>query len=120
MSAFANILRAIGLGQAEPTRGIFPGPSPFAAFLLPGETFAPKPPTWHALPGNRIELGATGFAIEARYEDREGRVYRLWSPEGVLLASGGTMMLQGLKGMAEQLARDRREFEAPRADWWAP
>jgi hypothetical protein len=117
MSAFANILKVVGFGPAKSTRGGAIMKGEFAAFLQPGKVTALTPPAWHALPGNRIELGATGFAIEARHEDPLQRAYWLYSPEGTLIANCGPMVLQNLKQLAEQLAKDRQEF-VPMVGGW--
>jgi hypothetical protein len=121
-SHLTALLAALGLGRAEQagyaTGGVVKPLEPGKSTLLrPGEILVPMRPAWKALPGNRIELGATGFAIEAHWDDPAGNVYRIINPEGVLVAWGGPMMLQGLKGMAEQLAKDREEFVAQPQDW---
>lgn len=65
---------------------------------------------WHAMPGSRLELGASGFSIEP--VSRPSRfTYRLYSPEGALCAHGGD--LAALKQYGEQLARDRDQFKPP-------
>lgn len=68
-------------------------------------------PTWHALPGHRLELGATGFYIQLDLAAREP-LYKLYSPEGRYYGWG--FDLQGLKAAAERYADERREF-APEA-----
>lgn len=67
----------------------------------------PERAAWHALPGNRIELGASGFAIELR--QRIGELpYLLIDPEGRMIARAGE--LQPLKAFGERLAKERDEF----------
>jgi hypothetical protein len=69
---------------------------------------APGPGRWHALGGERMELEATGFAIE-RNTRPNLPLYCLYSPEGWLLVAGGD--LQVLKGCGERLADERAEFQ---------
>jgi hypothetical protein len=74
---------------------------------------AVDPDRWIALPGNRIELGASGFYISLhtpRADERlpEPYLYRLWTPEGRLVAYGAS--LQAHKDMGERLAAEREEF----------
>jgi len=63
---------------------------------------------WHALPGNRIELGDTGFAIELRTKPIDV-AYQLFDPEGRHIARAAE--LQPLKSYGEKLARERDEFK---------
>jgi hypothetical protein len=90
-------------------------PAPHRAAEAPPPTFSP----WRALLGNRIALRDTGFEIEMRLADPSGRTYWLWSPEGLPVAAAGPATLQSLKSMAEQMALERKEFEA-RAELWKP
>lgn len=62
---------------------------------------------WHALPGNRLELGASGFAIELRTKLGE-LPYLLIDPDGRMMAR--SVELQPLKDYGEKLAREREEF----------
>ena len=64
---------------------------------------------WVAMPcGTRREYGSTGWWIEL-IARRDVQPFRVWSPEGTLIAIGGD--LQGLKRLAERLAGDRDEFK---------
>ena len=63
---------------------------------------------WHALPGNRLELSDTGFAIELRSSPNE-QPYLLIDPEGRSVAR--SQELAPLKGYGEQRARERDEFK---------
>lgn len=65
---------------------------------------------WFPLGADRLELGATGFAITIRTASFPD-IYTLTDPEGHRIAWGAG--LQHLKAYAEQLARDRGEFGAP-------
>jgi hypothetical protein len=74
---------------------------------------AVDPDRWIALPGNRIELGASGFYVSLhtpRPDERmpEPYLYRLWTPEGRLVAFGSN--LRAIKDMGERLAAERQEF----------
>lgn len=62
---------------------------------------------WHALPGNRLELGASGYAIELRTKFGE-LPYWLTDPDGRLIAR--SVELQPLKDYGERLAKEREEF----------
>jgi hypothetical protein len=70
--------------------------------LLPG-----KSPTWHAVPGGRIELGGSGFAI-ALVTEANRAWYTLFSPEGHILAHLNDLAV--LKQCAERFAAEREEF----------
>jgi hypothetical protein len=64
---------------------------------------------WHALPGNnRMELGATGFAITLHTEVT-GPLYCLWTPEGRLVGTNAFDLPQ-CKAWGERLAAERDEF----------
>ncbi len=67
----------------------------------------PERASWHALPGNRIELGASGFAIELRTKLGE-LPYLLIDPDGRMMARSAE--LQPLKDYGERLAKEREEF----------
>lgn len=69
---------------------------------------------WHSLPGNRIELGNTGFAIVFT-PGREQPWFTAYCPDGSKLAVG--IQLQPLKQWLEQLHRDRCEFEFTGTPW---
>ena len=62
---------------------------------------------WIALPGNRIEYGASGFAITL-HTDLTGPFYSLWTPEGRLITHG--FDLPQCKACGERLAAERDEF----------
>jgi hypothetical protein len=71
------------------------------------------PDQWIAMPGRRIELGATGFYISLHTAGEAERLaepylYRLWAPEGRLIAH--SMDLQSLKTFGRRLAAERDEF----------
>ncbi len=72
---------------------------------------------WHALPGNRIELAATGFAIEFT-PGRDVPWFTAYCPDGSKLAVG--MQLQVMKQWLEQLHRDRCEFVFTGEPWPVP
>lgn len=65
-------------------------------------------PQWSAMPGGRLELGATGFYIVLDVSNINP--YTLHSPEGRCIAYGGG--LPAVKELAERMARDRAEFDA--------
>ena len=87
-----------------------------AELLLADATTAPassKPApaaAWHAVPGGRIELGDTGWAV-LLVPAIGIPPYRLMSPELVLVAMGDR--LGELKQYAERMAADRAEFQPP-------
>lgn len=62
---------------------------------------------WQRLPGGRLELRDTGYAIQLTGVATEPP-YRLFDPDGRPLANG--YLLQALKEYGEQMARDRAEF----------
>lgn len=70
----------------------------------------PTSPGWQAVPGQRIELGATGWVIQLRIS-LGYPPYSLFNPEGVLAALGND--LAAIKKTAEQFAADRAQFETP-------
>jgi hypothetical protein len=73
----------------------------------PGAVPPPMAPTWHAIAGNQLELGSTGFII--KMEPGKGRhTFRLIYPDGDMLGQGEDLAF--LKGAAEQRARWRQEF----------
>lgn len=63
---------------------------------------------WHALPGQRMELGATGWAITLSTA-LGAHPYTLHTPEGTVHAVASH--LQPLKDLGERLAAERAEFE---------
>lgn len=69
---------------------------------------AAAPPQWTAMPGGRLELGATGFYIVLDVVNPNP--YHMHSPEGRLIAYGAG--LHAVKDLAERMARDRAEFDA--------
>jgi hypothetical protein len=77
-------------------------PTPAAPPAPPAE-----PSPWIALPGGRLELGGTGFAITLNTGHR-GYLYHLWSPEGRLLLECSD--LPHIKHMGQRLAAERAEF----------
>lgn len=87
-----------------------------AAAWLQKRPRPPRPPVvdeqpsrrWIALPGQRIEHGATGFSITL-HTGMTGPLYRLWSPEGRLLHECSD--LPSLKHLGERLAAERDEFD---------
>ncbi len=70
------------------------------------------PPEWHVVPGQRIELGDTGFSVTLLTGPDE-YTYELGVPEGQKLARSGD--LGALKQVAMRLALERREFMYPPA-----
>lgn len=83
--------------------------STFLGNLLLAQSRQATPPTgagWHRLPGGRIELRDTGFAIHLNTRANDAP-YLLCDPEGRSLAYG---YLQQLKELGEQMAHDRAEF----------
>lgn len=77
--------------------------------LTPPVNTAPaEPPSpWQPLPGNVLELGATGFQIQLDVSPHRP-LYTLRAPEGWIVAAGGD--LPGLKQAGERFARERTEF----------
>ena len=69
----------------------------------------PACPAWQALPGNRLELGATGYWIELKPSDPRADLF-LHNPEGLEIWTGREWMLDTLKEKAEECARQRGEF----------
>lgn len=67
----------------------------------------PKASRWTALPGNRLEFGASGFAIELN-TGVDGHLYYLATPEGRRMYASND--LEQLKAAGERLAADRDEF----------
>lgn len=62
---------------------------------------------WHAIGGDRLELGCTGFIIQLdRRADRMH--FYMHDPEGRLMCAGAD--LAGMKKLAEQQAGFRAEF----------
>ncbi len=68
------------------------------------------PPTWQALPGGRLELGATGFWIEFHPERGALSTYHAFTPEGERVIWGAN--LADMKHSLERMAAWRAEFEA--------
>lgn len=79
----------------------------------------PTSPTWHALPGNQLELGDTGWRIELDV-NRPDCDLLLWTPEGRQSATGREWQLDLLKRHAEICASNRAEFEATTTTDWRP
>jgi hypothetical protein len=77
----------------------------------PAPDWTPPENPWHALPGGRLKLGATGFAIEHRPQDPRADFF-LYNPEGVLAVAVPAGNLAALKQLAERMAGERREFDA--------
>lgn len=75
----------------------------------------PSRGAWQALPGNRLELGATGYWIELRPSDPTADLF-LYTPEGLGAWHGREGELDVLKLKAEECARERGEFEAVKVD----
>lgn len=63
---------------------------------------------WQALPGQRIELADTGWAIVLGLRPSEP-LYKLLTPEGWPITAAAELGM--LKAAAERLARERAEFE---------
>lgn len=70
---------------------------------------------WHALPGNTLELGATGYRIELKPDDPSADLI-VWSPEGERIASAHQGLLGECKDFAEKCAKNRDEF-TPKEIW---
>lgn len=64
-------------------------------------------PRWFSLPGHRMELQDSGFAIELGTAPGKP-VYTLYSPEGARLAWGAD--LPAMQTMAERMAQERQLF----------
>jgi hypothetical protein len=77
--------------------------------------FVPPVDPWQALPGDRLELGASGFAITLHRKPGTAGRYVLHSPEGEALAMCGDGHLATLKQHGELIAGERRKFEADQA-----
>lgn len=68
---------------------------------------------WHPMPGQRLELGATGFYIAfAEVQTSDGKLmgFQAFNPEGVRMA-WTLVELPGLKKLCEEQARYREEFQ---------
>ena len=89
---------------------------------LQAEQQPPAPPLrpleglWRAMPGQRIELGDTGFWIGFDPTRAVDSQLILFSPEGNGLAYGADYLLPHLKEHAELRAAARMEFNAPPLD----
>ena len=112
MSAFAIALLLVCIGMAGMV--IFALGKEFRRqaerLKPPAYEPTPKPDPWRALPGGRLELAATGFAIEHRPADPRCDFF-LYSPEGQFLCAVPAGNLAPLKQLAERMADERREFE---------
>lgn len=75
----------------------------------------PPRPAWQALPGNRLELGATGYWIELKPTDPRADLF-LYTPDGREIWTGREWMLDEIKEKAEECARQRGEFDAVKID----
>jgi hypothetical protein len=73
----------------------------------------PAQEKWFPVPGERLELGSTGFYIELVANDQEPP-YRGYSPEGYQY--GRSRELSAMKDYLEARARERAEFDAPKAE----
>jgi hypothetical protein len=82
-------------------------PSSMLMHDLLGGDQAPRPPKWKALPGQVIELGATGFQI-VMDTGPNNPLYMLRAPEGWPIHSG--VDLPTLKQLGERFAAEREEF----------
>jgi hypothetical protein len=77
----------------------------------------PAPGTpWQPLPGNVLELGATGYQIRFSPTGR-GDDYRLFTPEGRPMGYCSEGNLEMLKTYAEQCAKERAQLVAQVAGW---
>lgn len=63
---------------------------------------------WIAMPGNRLELGTTGFYILLNTARVDQTLYQLYDPENRFL--GGAFELIAVKLAGEKFAREREEF----------
>ena len=72
-----------------------------------GPMTAPGQPKWQALPGQIIELGATGFQIIMDTSPHRP-MYVLRAPEGWTLYSGADLPM--MKQLGERFASERQEF----------
>jgi hypothetical protein len=68
---------------------------------------------WQAMPGQRLELGGTGFWIGFFPANDVECQMILFSPEGTRIAYGAEHLLSMLKEHAEIRAAARMEFDAP-------
>jgi hypothetical protein len=77
--------------------------------MLRAARAAPPPPAaaWAPMPGNRLELGDTGFYVSLNLMPAQP-MYWLFSPEHFVVGYGGD--LGALKSLGERLARERLEF----------
>ena len=76
--------------------------------LAADDNRAPVNP-WHALPGNVLELGASGFQIRLTASDT-AHFFTLFSPEGCVCCSGFDM--DAVKAFGEKLAGWRAQLAA--------
>ena len=65
-------------------------------------------PDWQALPGNRLELGTLGFAIEMNLRSPFEPTFALYDPEGRCIAKA--MRTSPLKDLGQAMAMERAEF----------
>lgn len=83
-----------------------------AAFRRIADRMDPPPkPAWHALPGGRLELGATGYWIELTPGGPDTDLV-LYTPEGRETWKCREWLLDDLKRKAEECAAKRAEFFA--------
>ena len=88
-----------------------PPPMPPGPEAAPEEQPTTEPPSpWQAMPGGRLELGVSGFYIQAHFSPSSHPYYALTSPEHIGL--GWSVHLAVLKTLGERLAAERDEFHA--------
>ena len=105
--SLAAWVRAI-VGQGTPAAPVAPASLPWLTQpTAPADSPAPPTRQWHALPGNVIELGSTGFSIQL--DTRPDRpLYMLRAPEGFVHGWGSDLV--SLKTLGERFAAERDEF----------
>ena len=80
-------------------------------FVIPARDAARAGATqWHALPGNRLEYGSSGFTITLNATGPVTELYLLTDPEGRRVSSHYD--LHAVKSSGERFARERDEFAA--------
>lgn len=99
LQALAQMLFGRALQQPAPAPATAPAPADAAPA-------APASP-WQPLPGNVLELGATGYQIQMDVSPKNP-LYTLRAPEGWIVAYG--VDLAGLKAAGERFASERAEF----------
>lgn len=98
-------------GKVNPAGNVNPPPTHAKPPAPPAPYAAPTRSDragWVALPGNRLEYGSSGFYVELAPKAPVMHAYQLYSPEGVIFATGP--YLEGVQVIGEKMAADRAAF----------